>query len=69
MTEPHKCLAGCGRVITWQFAICTNCEKMYGSSPYDWPDWLRYLWQDTQKERRKERKKSDFEISFDFDYM
>jgi len=62
---PHRCLAGCGRPITWQFAICASCEKIYGSSPYGWPDWLRYLWSATLKERRREKKRQRYEVSLD----
>jgi hypothetical protein len=61
----HSCLAGCGKIITWRFAICAECEKIYGSSPYDWPEWLRYLWRSTQKERRQIRKQNAFEVNID----
>jgi len=61
----HKCLAGCGQTITWQFAICSKCEMKYGSSPYRWPAWLRYLWRQTQKERRQTKKQNLHEINLD----
>jgi hypothetical protein len=61
----HKCLAGCGKTITWQFAICSECEMVYGSSPYQWPGWLRYLWRQTQKERRQTKKQNSYEINLD----
>jgi hypothetical protein len=53
MPRYHKCLAGCGRRITWRFAICSSCENKYGNSARDWPQWLRYLWNDEQRERRQ----------------
>jgi hypothetical protein len=61
----HKCLAGCGKTITWQFAICAECEKIHTSSPYNWPDWLRYLWKQTQKERRQTKKIHTHELNMD----
>lgn len=65
MIEPHKCLAGCGKTITWQFAICAECEQSYGSSPVRWPEWLRYLWIVTLRERRNDRKIMNWEVSYD----
>lgn len=63
----HKCLAGCGKTITWQFAICSECEKIYGKSMFEWEPWLRYLWQDTLKERRREIQISKNEVHVDID--
>ncbi len=60
----HKCLAGCGRIITWQFALCRSCEKRYGSSPLNWPDWLRFLWRDVQRERRQTVRVLEHEVPF-----
>lgn len=52
--EQHKCLAGCGKRITYRFAICSACEKIYGRRTAQWPDWLRFSWNDTQRQRRAE---------------
>lgn len=49
----HRCLAGCGRPITWRFAICSDCEKIYGNRSKEWPEWLRFLWKDILVERRR----------------
>jgi hypothetical protein len=54
-------MAGCGKRITWRFAICANCEKTYGNSALGWPNWLRFLWQDEQKNRRRDKKIRKFE--------
>jgi len=59
----HKCI-NCGRSITWRFAICTDCEKIFGRKARDWPKWLRFLWNDEQRRRRKERKLTVNEIVF-----
>jgi len=56
MSRPHKCMAGCGRRITWRFAICSSCEEIYGNRATDWPDWLRERWNMTQRDRRREKK-------------
>jgi hypothetical protein len=62
----HKCLAGCGTTITNKFAICIQCEQSYGSRPADWPEWLRFLWNDIQRERRRNKRHAANEIEFDF---
>ena len=59
----HRCLV-CEKSITYRFAICTNCEDKYGRSPLGWPEWLRFLWNDTQRERRMHRRIRRHEISF-----
>jgi hypothetical protein len=66
----HKCLAGCGKHITWQFALCSECEKTYGTSSYSWPAWLRWLWKDILKERRQYKNRLRFEVSIsDIEYV
>jgi DNA-directed RNA polymerase specialized sigma24 family protein len=55
----HTCLAGCGKYITWSFAICADCEEVYGRSARDWPEWLRYSWNQEQRARRRHRKNLD----------
>ncbi len=62
--EQHRCLAGCGRVITWAFAICSSCEKKYGRSPKNWPEWLAFLWRDEQRLRRQHKRVKEFEVPF-----
>jgi len=61
----HRCIAGCGRVVTWQFALCKDCEKIYGSSAYMWPEWLRFLWADIQRERRRQHRIAKTEVSLE----
>jgi len=63
--QTHRCLAGCGKTITWQFAICTSCEQKYGSGPKVWPEWLRFLWRDTQRERRQNQRQNRYEVNTD----
>jgi hypothetical protein len=65
MIQGNKCLAGCGRTITRQFAICAECEKIYGSRMADWPEWLKFLWKDTLKERRREHREWIYEVPFE----
>lgn len=61
----HKCLGeNCNTYITYRFALCAKCEKRYGKSSKNWPVWLRYLWNDIQRERRREAKIRAHEITF-----
>jgi hypothetical protein len=48
----HGCLV-CGRPITYQFAICSECEGVHGRTSSEWPRWLAFLWSETVKERRR----------------
>ncbi len=59
----HSCLA-CGKRITWQFALCRQCEKVYGSSMKDWPEWLAFLWRDEIRVRRQDKRVKDNEVTF-----
>jgi len=65
MSRSHKCLV-CGKVITWRFAICADCEKVHGSKPEGWPEWLQFLWRDEQRLRRRQKKIIRYETSFSF---
>ncbi len=61
---PHTCLAGCGKRITWRFAICAECEKIYGHGPHEWDPWLAFLWRDEQRIRRQHRRIMAHEVLF-----
>lgn len=56
MAEPHRCTAGCGRVITYRFAICASCEEIYGNKATEWPEWLRFSWNNIQRMRRQKKR-------------
>lgn len=58
----HKCTAGCGKYITWNFAICSDCERIYGNKAKDWPEWLSDRWNAKQRERRRDAKIKKYEI-------
>lgn len=63
----HKCLGeSCNKAITWRFAICNSCEETYGNSAKIWPAWLRFLWNDIQRERRRNKVIRQKEISSPF---
>lgn len=57
----HPCIA-CGKWITYRFAICTDCETLYGNKARFWPDWLRFLWNDIQRERRANTRNNTHEV-------
>jgi len=61
MSSPHTCTAGCGKIITYRFAICADCESIYGRSALEWPPWLRERWNMIQRERRQERRIAHYE--------
>ena len=61
----HQCLGeDCTKWITYRFAICAKCEERYGKSARKWPKWLRFLWNDIQRNRRRNKRISMNEITF-----
>jgi hypothetical protein len=62
----HRCI-NCSAPITWRFALCASCEKQFGSKPLAWPAWLRFMWNDVQRERRRNRKADIFETNLEQD--
>jgi hypothetical protein len=61
---PHTCMGGCGKIITWRFALCSDCELKYGRSALRWPTWLRDLWNEEQRWRRRHKKYVKNEVTF-----
>jgi hypothetical protein len=59
----HVCIACLRKWITYRFAICTDCEEIYGSRATGWPEWLRFKWNDMQKSRRRDKKILANEVS------
>ena len=62
MYNQHTCL-NCNKPITYRFAICSECEKEFGNKATEWPPWLRFMWNDIQRERRRNKKVRSREIS------
>lgn len=60
----HLCLGCLEKPITWQFAICSSCESIYGNRATEWPVWLRESWNMEQRERRREKKARHYETHF-----
>lgn len=53
----------CGRQITWRFSLCGACENRYGNRAGDWPEWLRYLVNQSRRERRANERINKYEVS------
>lgn len=56
----RKCV--CGANIPINRSICGDCSKQYGSNSKLWPDWLKFLSQDNQKEVDRERRHDELEL-------
>ena len=65
MMSQSKCVV-CGRKITYRFYVCRVCGKEYGQTKAEWPEWLRFLVNDTARERMRERSWAEREIFFGF---
>jgi len=55
----------CGASITYQFSLCNTCEGKYGSRAGDWPQWVRYLVNQSRRERRAEARWEKHESPLD----
>jgi len=64
----HSCMA-CGKTITWAFAICEDCERIYGTRTPQWPEWLKFLWRDEARKRRQAKRRSQFEVAVDAEVL
>ena len=58
----RKC--ACGHNIIGKADLCNDCLKEYGADRAKWPDWLKFLINDMQKELRLERQIDKHEITF-----
>lgn len=68
MAYPHECVV-CHTPITYTFALCVKCEGTYGNKATEWPNWLRFLWSDIQRERRDDIKESAHDSLSDWDCL
>ena len=59
----NRCVI-CGKVITNGFNLCESCLREYGLDKSQYPEWLKFLIADTNREIRQERRISQREISF-----
>ena len=57
-----KCVV-CHTNITYQFSLCAACEAEYGRRAGNWPPWVRYLVNQSRRERRAEAKYARHEVS------
>lgn len=55
-------LEPCTNRVTERFAICEDCEKIYGNKSSRFPEWLRFLWNTYQKEKRVRNRASRTEV-------
>lgn len=44
----------CGKRITGKTHLCKECKFIYGSNPVEWPEWLRFLVNDMERDLRRE---------------
>lgn len=63
--KKSECLI-CGKYITYTFALCRKHFEVYGDKPEKWPQWLRFMWNYKQRQRRASDKKRQKEISIEF---
>jgi hypothetical protein len=40
----------CGKPIRLRDPLCKSCRELYGSKAREWPDWVKFLVSDEQRE-------------------
>ena len=48
-------LCPCGKKIPAKWRLCRECVEIYGTAPSEWPEWLRWMVSDIQREIDYER--------------
>ena len=59
---PRLCV--CGKRITSNFELCSECLSIYGDERNEWPEWLKFWVNDTRREIEQEKRLCDREIVF-----
>lgn len=62
MLKKHCCI--CQKIITNGFDLCESCLNEYGRDKTQYPEWLKFLIADNNREMRQERRINQHEISF-----
>ena len=58
----NRCVV-CHKKITYRFSLCAACEAEYGNRAGDWPPWVRYLVNQSRRERRANARYDRHEVS------
>lgn len=62
----RKCV--CGKYLAGKRHLCDECSDIYGQRE-EWPEWLKFWVNDTERENRREINIDEHEISFsDLEY-
>lgn len=53
----------CGKLIAGRKHLCDECLAIYGNRS-EWPAWLLFWVNDTERERKQDERVSEHEISY-----
>ncbi len=54
----------CGKPIKGKVHLCVACLEIYGSDRAEWPEWLKFMVNDLEREYASDRRADNFEITF-----
>ena len=54
----------CGKPIRGKAHLCAACLSIYGSDRAEWPEWLKFMVNDLEREYAGDRRADKFEITF-----
>ncbi len=49
-TYYSRCENAYGKTITLNSRLCSECAEIYGLEPNEWPEWLRWMLSDIQRD-------------------
>lgn len=52
----------CGKIITINSSLCNDCLKVHGTDRNQWPEWVRFLVAEEQKELDRERRHRELQL-------
>lgn len=58
----------CGKTIKSRRSLCAECLEIYGANIGEWPEWLRWLVADIQREWDTDRNHDELEYRDEIDY-
>jgi len=58
----------CGNTIPFVWSLCPACLDVYGTIRAEWPEWLRFLVNDLNRESKANARHDEIAYNDEFDY-
>ena len=54
----------CGKPIIGKVHLCSACLEIYGENRAEWPEWLKFMVNDLEREYTADKRTDKYEITF-----